>query len=171
MENSGDKKNLAGIEAIEKIKELAEDKICHFGTYKGVYDLVTRPMSTQKVDEDGNVWFMCHKLSEKMHQIAVNNTVELMYSNTLAQEYLSVKGKAYPTIDYAKIKEFWNPFIGTWFEKGIDDPNIILIRVEPTDGYYWDTKHGSMIALLKIAASTITGNKDDDGIEGKLNVV
>lgn len=57
-----------------------------------------------------------------------------------------------------------------WFEKGKNDPMITLIKVDPTQGYYWDTKHGKAVAFLKIAVSLLTGNTMDDSVEGKLNV-
>ena len=41
-------KSLQNKEAIEKIQEIAHEKICLFCTYENE-DIVSRPMSTQKV--------------------------------------------------------------------------------------------------------------------------
>ncbi|MEO7834943.1 MAG: pyridoxamine 5'-phosphate oxidase family protein, partial [Ginsengibacter sp.] len=50
------------------------------------------------------------------------------------------------------------------------DPNISVIKVIPENAYYWDTAHGKMISLLKIAASVVSGKTMDDGVEGKLEI-
>jgi len=58
-----------------------------------------------------------------------------------------------------------------WFD-GKDDPTVTIIRVEPKDTYYWDTKAGKLVSLISFATAALTGNKadDSDGVEGKANV-
>jgi hypothetical protein len=55
-------------------------------------------------------------------------------------------------------------------QEGKDDPELTLIKVEPVHTYYWDTKHGKMVAFAKMLASVVTGKTIDDSIEGKLKV-
>jgi len=42
--------------------------------------------------------------------------------------------------------------------------------VEPTDGYYWDNKHGNTIAGIKMLLGAATGKTLDDSIEGTVKV-
>lgn len=56
-----------------------------------------------------------------------------------------------------------------WFTKGTDDPAISVIKVKAGDGYYWDTKYGKMVKMLKMAAALVMGKTMDDGIEGMLS--
>ena len=60
-------KNLQHSEAAKKLKELVEDiDICLFCTDLQNNDgLTARPMSSQKVDEEGNIWFFSDKNSDK----------------------------------------------------------------------------------------------------------
>ena len=51
--------------------------------------------------------------------------------------------------DKEKIKELWEPLLKTWFTEGIDDPRISVIKVDPTEAYYWDNKHGNAVAFEK----------------------
>lgn len=138
-------KNLIGSEAQQKIKELAEGKVCQFVTYYSKFDIITRPMSALQVDEDGNVWFISNKQSNKNKQIQENDKVDLLFSHTDKQAYLAIKGKATIIFDKDKIKELWSPLFNDWAENGVDDSNNSLIRVQPIDGYYCDTKHGSVV--------------------------
>jgi general stress protein 26 len=83
---------------------------------------------------------------------------------------LSVYGIAEISEDREKIEELWSPLMKTWFQEGKDDPRISIIKVTPTQSYYWDNKHGDTIAFLKMAVSVVAGKTLDDSVEGKLNV-
>ncbi len=167
----GDKKDLINKEAVQKIKELAKDSnICHFVTNLSNIPLSSRPMATQKVDDEGNIWFLSDKSSDKNTDIHSDQRVQLFYSANSNYEYLSVYGTAEISFDKEKIHEMWTSLTKAWFPGGEDDPTISLIKVIPEDGYYWDTKNNKIISLFKIAKSIVTGRTDDDGIEGTLKV-
>jgi len=157
--------------AIQKLKDLIKsESICHFCTDLSHSPIRTRPMSTQEVDEDGNIWLMSSKGSQKNEDIVKDSNVQLFYSNTGSYEFLSVFGTASISTDREKIKKLWSPFAKAWFTKGSNDPDITLIKVVPENTYYWDTKSSKMVSLVKMLVSTVTGKTPDDGVEGKLNV-
>lgn len=161
-------KNLDRREANEKIKKLAEDAdICLFTTDLSNLPLRTRPMSTQKVDEEGNLWFFSDKESDKNEDIAKDNRVQLFYSNKTSSEYLSLYGTASIIIDPVKAKELWTAMVRIWF-KDPEDPNLTILKVVPQDGYYWDTKDGKLVSLFKMAVGVITGKELDGSIEGEI---
>lgn len=167
----GDVKDLSSKEAIEKLQELATDAdICMFVTNLSHAPFSARPMSTQEVDEAGNIWFMSREGSEKNTDIEMDNHVQLYYSNNKSSEYLSVYGEAAIIRDRKKIEELWTPIAKTWFNEGKDDPEITLIKITPLDAYYWDTKNNKMVSLVKILAGAIVGKEFDGGIEGKIKV-
>lgn len=166
----GDKQTLTREEANEKIKELAgKADTCLFTTNLTSLPLTTRPMSTRDVDENGCIWFFSRRDSNKNKEIAQDNRVQLFYSNFSNSEYLSIYGKATILKDEKKAKELWSVFAKTWFNEGYDDPELTLIKIEPEEGYYWDTKDGKVISLLKIMAGAITGKEMDTSIEGKIS--
>lgn len=168
----GDVKNLTATDAVEKIREIAKDaNICMFVTDLSSLPLAGRPMATQEVDEQGNIWFMSDRNSDKNKHIEDDEQVQLFYSHTNNYEYLSIFGRAEIVNDRSKIEELWTPMAKTWFKEGKDDPNISLLKVIPEDAYYWDTKNNKMVSLIKFAMGAIGINpKDDGGIEGKLKV-
>lgn len=156
-------------EAINKIKELvSHNPICMFTTHLTELPLQTRPMSTQEVDDEGNLWFLSSKESEKNFEIGADSRVQLFFGNKGDSEYLSVYGKATVLRDRSKIEEVWSPMVKAWFQEGKDDPSLTAIKVKPEDAYYWDTKHGKMISLIKIMSSVVAGRTMDDGVEGRL---
>ncbi len=167
----GEIKDLSHSEAIKKLKELAEDiNICMFCTKTNSLPFETRPMGTQKVDENGTFWFFSAVDSDKNSEIKNDQDVQLLYAKVSDSHYLSVSGKATISKDKAKINELWNKMAEAWFKGGKDDPNLTVIRVEPTNAHYWDTVNGKMISLIKIAVSAISGKRMDGGIEGDIKI-
>jgi general stress protein 26 len=127
-------------------------------------------MSTQEVDDDGSIWFLSGKSSNKHEEIREDNRVQLFYYNKGSSEYLSVYGEAEVLYDRKEIDRLWTPIAKTWFTEGKDDPDLELIKVKPLDAYYWDTKHNKMVAGLKILTGTLTGVTMDDGVEGRMKI-
>jgi general stress protein 26 len=163
--------NISRHEANEKIKELAKKAdVCMFTTNLTRLPLTTRPMSTRDVDDDGCIWFYSREGSNKNKEIASDNRVQLFYSNFSSSEYMSLYGKVTIIKDEAKAKQLWSAIAKTWFNEGYDDPELTLLKVEPEDGYYWDTKNGKVISLVKMVAGAITGKELEIGVEGKIKV-
>ena len=79
-------------------------------------------------------------------------------------------GRATISRDKAKIKELWEPIVKTWFTEGVDDPRITVIQVTPSEGYYWDTKHGIAVAGAKMLIGAALGKTMDDSIEGTIRL-
>ncbi|HEY5370852.1 MAG TPA: pyridoxamine 5'-phosphate oxidase family protein [Hanamia sp.] len=161
--------NLQGNEAAKKISELAEKNTCFFCTgITGGKKITTRPMSVQKVDDEGNLWFLSAKDSHKNRDIARDPKVQLFFQGSSHSDFLTVYGNATISADKALIKELWEPLAKAWFTEGVDDPRISVIKVSADDGYYWDNKNGNAIALLKMTAGAIMGKTLDDSIEGNI---
>lgn len=165
----GDHKDLQNDSAVQKIKDLAEDiKTCMFCTYNGD-KLNSRPMAAQKIDDDGNLWFLSDKTSDKNAEILANSKVELFFSEPHDQ-FLTIQGNATILYDRAIIKELFTPIVKVWMPEGEDDPNLSVIKVVPNEGYYWNNKHNKVVAVAKMTAAFVTGKTMDDGIEGNLKL-
>jgi general stress protein 26 len=164
--------NLAGAPAIEKLAELAKEaSTCFFCTTEdsgksgGV-----RPMSVQQVDEQGKLWFLSASDSHQNREIAADPSVKLYFQGSAHAQFLSLEGTATISRDQAKIKELWKAAFKTWFTEGENDPRITLLEVAPSRAYYWDNKHGNMVAGIKMLIGAAIGKTMDDSIEGKLSV-
>lgn len=162
---------LQGSGAIAKIKELVNKaSSCFFCTNLGQKPFPTRPMSVQQIDEAGNLWFLSASDSHKNAQIEADPMVQLLFKGASYSDFLSLYGTATISTDKDKIRELWNPILKTWFTDGIDDPRITVIKVDPDDDYYWDTKHNQAVAFAKRLVGAALGKTLDDSIEGNLSV-
>ncbi|MBE7178685.1 MAG: pyridoxamine 5'-phosphate oxidase family protein [Mucilaginibacter polytrichastri] len=163
---------LAGSEAARKVKELVDQsKTCFFcSNIKTGVPFSTRPMAVQKIDDAGNFLFLSSKDSHKNEDIESDPFVHLLFQGSAHSDFLNIYGIASVIEDKELIKEHWEPVLKTWFTEGVDDPRISVIKVEPTEGYYWDNKHGNAVAFAKMLIGAALGKTLDDSIEGKLEL-
>lgn len=163
-------KNLELKEAREKLKELATDiDFCMMATNLGNKPLSVIPMSTKKVDDNGDIWFLSGADSDHNKDIERSNDVHLIYSKPGSMEFLSVYGKASITKDKQILKDLYGKSDDNWFD-GLDDPNLTALQFNPSEAYYWDTKNNKFVTLFKMGVGAITGDQPDIGVSGKLNV-
>jgi general stress protein 26 len=162
-------KDLQSIDALEKFKGLvSEIRVAMFITNAELDH--TRPMYTIEVDEEGAMWFFTDIRSIKVEEVTQEKTVHLVYAHPGKESYLDVWGIASVLTDKQTIKDKWTPIVKAWFPKGIEDPNIALLKVKPRNAYYWDAETGKMVAFLKIVAAAVTGKNFAEGSQGKLVV-
>jgi general stress protein 26 len=165
-------RDLGGPEGIAKLKEMVNGaKSCFFVTnIKTGIPANVRPMAVQNVDDEGNLWFLSAKDSHKNEDLTKDPMVHLLFQGSAHSDFLNIYGIATVNDDREKIKELWDPLLKVWFTEGEDDPRITVIKVEPTEVYYWDNKHGNAIAFVKQLAGAAIGKTFDDSIEGKIDV-
>lgn len=163
-------KNLAGDEAWKKVKELAEkaDTCFMCTSIKTGLPFSTRPMAILKADENGDLWFLSANDSTKNKEIESDPLVQLLCQSSAHAGFLNIYGIAEISADKTMIDELWTPLAKTWFTAGKDDPRISVIKVSPTQGHYWDNKHGSAVAFVKMAVGAMIGKTLDDSIEGDI---
>ena len=164
-------KNLKSNEAIDKLKSLIDgNKVAIFCTELDKLPIKSRPMAVQEVDDEGNLWFISSETSNKNFEIEKDDDVQLFFSNSSSSQFLSFYGHATIYNDEATIEEIWNPVAKAWFEEGKEDPKVTVIKVSPKNVYYWDTKDGKIISVIKMAGAAILGTNADIGVEGKLKI-
>lgn len=163
--------DLQGTAAKARIKDMAKDSSCFFCTdFRKGEAFTTRPMAVQDIDEEGNLWFLSANDSKKNGEIATDPFVQLLFQGSSYSEFLTLFGSAEVVLDKEKIKELWQPILKTWFTEGVDDPRITAIKISPSKGYYWDTKHGVAVSMIKQVAGAIMGRTLDDSIEGHIKI-
>jgi general stress protein 26 len=163
--------DLFGRDAINKIKEIVDKtNSCFFCTAVSTPGSSgARPMAVREVDDVGNLWFLSASDTHKDQELAIDPSVRLYFQASSHSDFLEINGDATVSRDRARIKQLWEPMLKTWFTDE-DDPRITVIKVAPTDGHYWDTKHGQGVAGVKMMIGAALGKRLDDSMEGALRV-
>ena len=157
-------------EAIVKLKDLIEDIDFAMLTTVNGGQLRSRPMSTQKFDFDGDLWFFTSDNTHKVDEIERDNRVNVAYAKPEDNVYISVSGKAQLVKDREKIEELWNPILKAWFPKGLDDPTLSLLKVSVEEAEYWDSPSSTIVQLVGFVKALVTGKPADGGDHGKVNL-
>ncbi len=164
--------NLNQQEAIDKLKELATKidiaMLCTQGI--GSSQIHAVPMSTQEVDDEGNIWFLLSDKSESFQHLQRDSMVNLLYSDPKNYSFLSIFGSTMLSRDKDKIDKYWNIAMDGFFENGKEDTAICVLKINPIEAHYWDTKSGKFVTFLKATVAGITGKNPDIGREGDLNI-
>lgn len=150
-----------------KVDNIRTAMLTTFTTIKGFH---ARPMGTADIDADGNIWFFTNEYSAKAKEISVDNKVGVTYADSGTNTYLSIKGTAVLVDDREKMKTLWNPFISAFFPDGINDPKLILLKVETTDLEYWDSSSSKIVVLFNMLKANLLGKQYDEGEHGKVKL-
>ena len=156
---------------IKKLAEMIKDiDFAMLTTVAGDGTLHSRPMSTQRVETDGDLWFFTRESAPKVGEIEQEHQVNVSYSKPEDQRYVSVSGRAVVVRDRAKIEELWNPALKAWFPKGLDDPDIALLRVSAERAEYWDSPSSAVAHAVSFIKAVVTGTPANPGENEKLDL-
>lgn len=143
------------------LKELIADfSMAMFVTEAPNGQLRSRPMAVADADADGTLWFLTQRSSPKVDEIAQDSQVNIaMQSST---KYVSLSGRAMTVNDRAKIESLWNESWKTWFPRGKDDPNLVLVKVVGEMAEYWDNSGSSGLKyLIEAGRAYLSGTTPD----------
>ena len=150
---------------LEKIRDI---KFAMLTTETEAGHLHSRPMATLEATESGALWFFTGRSTLKAREIDRNPRINLAYTAGDKDTFLSVAGEAQLVEDSAKAKTLWNPVMKAWFPKGLEDPDLVLLRVDVDEVEYWDVASKKMTTLIQFAKSLAGGGREESHGHGIL---
>jgi general stress protein 26 len=159
-------------QSIEKLGEMIEGiKVAMLTTREPDGVLRSRPMMTQQVEFDGDLWFFTSASAPKSVELQNDHHVNVSYADPGDQRYVSVSGMASLVRNPDKIRDLWNPLFKAWFPDGPDDPDLALIKVKVEQAEYWDSSSGKMVQLAGFVKALATGERlENAGDNQKLDL-
>lgn len=150
---------------LKKLLELIKDiDFCMLTTVDESGDLHSRPMSTNgEADADGDLWFFTTTTSLKVKETNRTPKVNVSFAAPGTQRYVSVTGTARLVRDKAKMEELWKPELKAWFPKGLEDPDIALLKVSASKAEYWDSHISPVSHVIGLVKGLITGERPKVG--------
>jgi len=158
---------ISAAELSDKIKSI---RFAMFTTTDAQGQLISRPMTNQEMDAEGNLWFYTSTETELWEDIVSRPEVNLAFAEPEDHLYVSVSGRAERVVDRAKIKALWNPAVQAWYPHGPDDPHVVLVRVVTRSAEFWDSNAGKIVQMYEMAKAVLTGTTPaaDAGEHGKV---
>ncbi len=154
---------------IKKLGELIEKiQFAMLTTVDEDGSLRSRPMTTQEVEFNGDLWFFTEASAPKVQEVRRNSQVNVSFSNPDDQRYVSISGSSELVRDRSKIEELWNPLYKAWFPDGLDDPDLALLKVHVEKAEYWESPNSKVVQLVGFAKALITGQTYEGGTNEKI---
>ncbi len=130
---------------IERLNELiAGIDICMLASVHPNGQIHTRPMATQAISDDGCLWFFTSAHSSKVDEIRNMREVNVAYSDPSAMRFVSVAGNCELVRSRPIAERLWRNDYKRWFPRGLDDPELILLKVTIDAVEYWDVQSNRM---------------------------
>jgi general stress protein 26 len=97
-----------------------------------------RPMVVADIDDTGEVCFVTSEHADKLDEVESDHRAVVTAQDTGL--YVSLSGKLDVLHDRERIRALYEPSWAPWFPGGNDDPSIVLLRLRPEIGEYWDQR-------------------------------
>lgn len=105
--------------------------------------IASRPMSNNRdVDYDGTSWFFTLKSKRIGRDVAANPAVTLNYAGD--GQWVSVQGSAELLDDRSLLEEHYVKDVDDWFEGGLDNPDLALVKVTARHVSAWGRVSGEI---------------------------
>lgn len=130
--------------------------VCMLTTTDADGRLVSRPMAIQEIDDDRSIWFMARLNTPKVDESIGEQQVNV----TVAEKgfWASIAGSVTMVQDGERKKKYWTKTTAAFFgDSQPEDPDIVLLRVDPETGEYWDAP-----GLPATAVEIVKGMLSDD---------
>ena len=124
-------------------KRMAGIDIAILSTHTQGGQIANRPMSNNgDVTYDGTSYYFTFEQARTVADIQANPKVALgftgqggIFSDAI---YVAVEGIAELIRDKTAFQDHWESDLDRWFEKGVDTPNLVLVKVKAVRIAYWD---------------------------------
>lgn len=127
--------------------------------------LVSRPLSLQETEFDGDLWFFVDRQADLLVQITLDPLVNVAITGD--GSWVSVSGRAEVVQDEAKAQELWNPLVASWFaaegstdadpkDGGPADLGALLVKVDGDTAEYWQSS-GKIATAVSLVKARLTG--------------
>lgn len=156
---------------IKHLAELMKDiKFAMLTTVEEDGTLHSRPMTTQAVDFDGDLWFFTRVSAPKVWEAAQHREVNVAFADPVKSKFISASGKATLVRDREKMKQLWSPVLKIFFSEGIDDPEIALLKITIEKAEYWDSAPTSIGRAFNLGAAYVTKDPSKLGEHAKVEL-
>jgi general stress protein 26 len=137
----------------EIAQRMRDIDIAMLSTKTAAGEIASRPMSNNAdVEYNGDSHFFTYGSSGTVADISGDDRVSLAFSVEPglfagAGFFIAVEGRATVIRDKADFRAHWTPDLDTWFEQGVDTPDLVMLRVRATRIKYWAGEYEGEIVL------------------------
>ncbi len=131
--------------------------------------LAARPLTPLEMDAQGALWFMVSRASMAAHFVAGDQAANLAFTDESKSLYVSIAGTARLVDDMSRKVALWTTLARPWFS-GAEDPDLVLLCVQPRHAEIWDGPDSAVMRALAMATSVAAGRPIGLGEHAAVNL-
>jgi len=141
-------------------------------TTQFVGGLRARPLEARPDRDTNLIFFVTDIHSDKEDEIEATPDVGVVFVfvDPNDKAYLSITGRACVMRDADKIKAAWRKTDEVWWPGGPNDPDVCLLRIEPSTAELWDGPASAVVTAFEFAKARLTGEEPKLGENRKVTV-
>jgi general stress protein 26 len=161
---------MSGKDHIDRVWDIIEKVGVCMLTTQFAGGLRARPLEARPDRDAGIICFVTDIDSAKEDEIEAKPDVGLVFVDASDKAYLSIAGRAGVSRDAARIKAAWRKTDEVWWPGGPNDPNVCLLRIEPSTAELWDGPASAIVTAFEFAKARLTGEEPKLGENRKVTV-
>jgi general stress protein 26 len=129
-------------------KALKSDMTVMLGLQGSDHNL-PHPMTAQLDEERGLIFFFSAMDNAMVRDLPSVRPAFFTFAAKDHDLFATVEGTLMVDNDRSIIDRLWNSYVAAWYEKGKDDPKLVLLRFEPGNAQIWENA-SSLFAGIKL---------------------
>jgi len=133
--------------------------------------LDARPMAVAEATDNGELWFVSDRNSGKIADLMLDRDVAVTMQSS--SKFVTLSGECRVVDDQSKVDSLWNDAWKVWFPEGKSDPSIVLLKIEPARGEYWDNSGATGVKyMIKAGKAYLQGERaeTDESINASVSL-
>jgi general stress protein 26 len=112
-------------------------------------------MTPLEMDAQGEIWMLASRRAMAPIFVAALRQTNLTFSDAEHAVHISIAGVARLADDAERKAALWTTMARPWFPGGADDPDLVLLAVQPQLADIWDGPESEVMRLLALTASLV----------------
>lgn len=147
-----------------RIREFLKDiRVCMLTTVGHGQVLHSRPMVLTQLAFDDHIWFFSRRSCAKTREIERLPQANVTAQSSDRQSFLSLSGTIAIVESRAKMDSLWNDAVAEWFPEGVEDPDLVLLRMDIESAELWNAP-GPVVTYVRHLVEVLSGEPVDDGV-------
>ena len=116
-----------------------------------------RPMALRLRGDDRKLYFLTERMTHKVEEIALDDDVACTFSKH--GQYMSLSGRAEVVGDRSLVADLWDASAEAWLPEGKNDPDVVVLVVDPDSAEIWDVKASKITQAWEFARAYAGGKE------------
>lgn len=121
------------------------------------------PITLNTEPEDGKIWFLTARGTDPAKAAEAGEATHLVVANDGEGIYADIHGKLSVSQDRDVLDEVWSPMAKIWFDKGKDDPDLVLMCLTPDNAEVWLGPESGLEGIISLVKARFGGDVDELG--------